>query len=166
MEIKDELVLNGMNWASAYNIENSTIGAFKTSDSNTPGYYIVWWTGNAYTLQEQYTCHALDPPVIIPEGELFFPVKFMTQMRKTPYWYHEPDEAIHVMVKLKQVVMTYIELIQEKIQKINCHHVLKHTLIWNLIYYLKTIIKSYWVKLKQEKILTMMNMCKMKITTM
>ena len=70
-----------MNWASAYNIENSTIGAFKTSDSNTPGYYIVWWTGNVYTLQEQYTCHALDPAFIIPEDELVFPAKFMTTTR-------------------------------------------------------------------------------------
>ena len=37
----------------------------------------------------------------------------MTPMRKTSYWYHEPDEAIPVMVKLKQFVMTYIELIQD-----------------------------------------------------
>ena len=35
-------------------------------------------------------------------------------MRKNSYWYHDLDEAIPVMVKLKQVVMTYIELIQEK----------------------------------------------------
>ena len=34
-------------------------------------------------------------------------------MRKTSYWYHEPDEVIPVMVKLKQVVMHYIELIQD-----------------------------------------------------
>ena len=28
-----------------------------------------------------YTCHAFDPPVIIPEGELVFPDKFITPMR-------------------------------------------------------------------------------------
>ena len=38
----------------------------------------------------------------------------MTTMRKTSYLYHEPDEAIPGMVKLKQVVIPYIELIQEK----------------------------------------------------
>ena len=27
------------------------------------GYYIFRWTGNAYTLQEKYTCHAFDPPI-------------------------------------------------------------------------------------------------------
>ena len=37
----------------------------------------------------------------------------MTPMRKKLYWYHEPNEAIPVAVKLKQVVMPYIELIQE-----------------------------------------------------
>ena len=32
---------------------------------------------------------------------------------KTSHWHHEPNEAIHVMVKLKQVVMPLIELIQD-----------------------------------------------------
>ena len=36
----------------------------------------------------------------------------MTSMRKTPYLYHEPYEAIPSMVKLKQVLMHFIELIQ------------------------------------------------------
>ena len=60
-----------------------------------------------------YKCHAFDPPVIIPEGELVCPSKFMTPMIKTSHWYHETNEAIPVMVKLKQVVMPLIELIQE-----------------------------------------------------
>ena len=37
----------------------------------------------------------------------------MTPMKKTSHWYHETNEAIPVMVKLKQVVMPLIELIQE-----------------------------------------------------
>ena len=37
MDIKDELVLNGMTWAAAYNIGYNTIGAFQTRDSITPG---------------------------------------------------------------------------------------------------------------------------------
>ena len=72
MEIKYELVLNGMTWSAAEEIEYNTIGTFKTSNSNTPVYYIFWCKGYTYTLQEQYIFHALDPPVIIPEGELFF----------------------------------------------------------------------------------------------
>ena len=40
MEIKDELFVNGINWAAADYIEYHTIGAYQTRDSNTPGYYI------------------------------------------------------------------------------------------------------------------------------
>ena len=81
-----------MNWVSAEEIEYNTIGVFKTSDSNTTGYYIFRWTGNAYTLQGNYACHVFDPPVIIPEGELFCPAKFMTPMIKNSHCYHEPNE--------------------------------------------------------------------------
>ena len=109
MKIKYELVLHGMTQEAADEIEYNTIGAFQTSNSNTPGYYIVQWTGNAYTLQEKYTCHAFDTPVIITEGGLVCTAKFMTPMRKTSYWYHEPDESIPVMVNLKQFVMTFTE---------------------------------------------------------
>ena len=42
MKIKDELVLHGMTWAESDDIEYNTIGVFQTSDSNTPGYYILW----------------------------------------------------------------------------------------------------------------------------
>ena len=52
------------------------------------------------------------PPVIIPEGELVCPAKFMTPMSKTSYWCHKLDESIPFMVKLNQVVMPFIELIQ------------------------------------------------------
>ena len=84
IKIKDELVLQGMTQAAADKIEYNTMGEFQNSDCNTHGYYIVKWTGNAYTLQEKYRCHAFDPPVIITQGELVCPVKFMTPMIKLP----------------------------------------------------------------------------------
>ena len=85
MKIKDELVLQGMTQAASDEIEYNTMGAFQTSDKNTHGYYIVKWTGNVYTLQEKYKCHAFDPPVIIPEGELVCKANFMTPMKKTSH---------------------------------------------------------------------------------
>ena len=78
------------------------MGAFHTSNCSTHGYYIVKWTVNAYTLQEKYKCHEFNPPVIIPEGELVCPAKFMNPIKKTSHWYHNPNKAIPVMVKLKQ----------------------------------------------------------------
>ena len=41
MEIKYELVLNGMDWAPAEDIEYNTIGEFQTNDIKIPGYYIA-----------------------------------------------------------------------------------------------------------------------------
>ena len=108
MDIEDQIVLN-----AADKIEYNTIGEFQTSGSNMPVYYIVIMTGNAYTLQEQYTFHVFDPPVIIPEGELVCTAKFMKPMRKPFYWYHNTYEAIPVMAKLKQNVIIYIEFIQD-----------------------------------------------------
>ena len=58
--------------------------AFQTSDKNTHEYYIFKWTGNAYTLQGKYKCHAFNPPVIIPGGEIVCPAKFITPMKKLP----------------------------------------------------------------------------------
>ena len=77
-----------------------------------PVYYIFQRTGNVYTLKGKYTCHEFDPPDIIPECELFCPAKFTATTRNTYYWYHGTDEEIHVMVKLKQVLMPFIGLIQ------------------------------------------------------
>ena len=82
MENKDEHVLNRMTWSAADQIEYINIGVFQTSNINTPLYYIVCCTGNSCTLKEQYTCHAFYPPVILPEGEIVCPAKFMTPMRK------------------------------------------------------------------------------------
>ena len=113
MKIKYELVLQGMTQAAADEIEYNTMGAFQNSECNTHGYYIVKCTSNAYTQQEKYKCHAFDPPVIILEGEIVFPAKFMIPMIKTSHWYHEPNESIPVTVKLKQVVMPLIEFIQD-----------------------------------------------------
>ena len=91
MKIKDELVLQGMTQVAADDIEYNNMVAFQSSDCNTHVYYIVKWTGNAYTLQEKYKCHAFDPPVIITEGELVCPAKFMTPMINNSHWYYDPN---------------------------------------------------------------------------
>ena len=114
MKMNDELILNCMTQEVEDDIEYNNIVTFKTSISNTPGYYIFQWTGNKQTLQGKFTCHALDTPVIIPEGELACPANSMNPMRKNYYWYHEPDESIPGKVKLKQFFMPFIQIIQYK----------------------------------------------------
>ena len=68
MEIKYDLVLNSMTLAAVDESEYNTIGAFQTSNSNIPNYYIIRWKVNSYTIEEQYSCNEFDPPVIIHEG--------------------------------------------------------------------------------------------------
>ena len=116
-DYRHELVLSGMSWAAADQIEMDTMGAFQTSDPDTPGYYIVQWVGEAYTLQEQYSCHAFDPPNIICEGEMVCEAKFWTPMNKGSFWYYEPGEDINVMVNLNQVVMPCLELLSKTLPR-------------------------------------------------
>ena len=53
MNIKYELVLQGMTQVAADKIEYNTMGSFQTIDGNTHRYYIDKLTGNAYTLQKK-----------------------------------------------------------------------------------------------------------------
>ena len=53
MDIKDDLFLDGMTWKAADEFKTIRLVHLKTINSNTPGYYIFRWTGNAYTLQEK-----------------------------------------------------------------------------------------------------------------
>ena len=70
------------------------------------------------------------------------------------------------MVKLKQVVMPYIELIQDNNTKNELPSRFKWYADMNHNLLSKHDHQTILDKLKQEKILTMMNMWKIKITTM
>ena len=78
-----------------YHMEYNTSGTFQTSNSNMPLCYIFRWTGNTYTLQQQYTFHEFNSPGI-PEGEIVFPTMFMTLMRKFP---------IGINIQMKQSII-------------------------------------------------------------
>ena len=89
----------------------------------------------------------------------------MTPMKKTSHWYHETNEAIPIMVKLKQVVMPLIELIQENntTNKLSLRY--KEYADMNPCLLSVHDHQRILEKLKQEKILTIIYMWKKKITT-
>ena len=95
-----------------------------------------------------------------------FPAKFMTPMRKTSHWYHDPDEAIPVIVKLKQVMMPYIEFIQDNNTTNKLPSCFKGYTDMNPHLLYEHDHQNILDKIEAGKILTMMNMRKMKITTM
>ena len=101
----------------------------------------------------------------IPKGELVCPAKFMTPMKNTSHWYHKPNKAIPGMVKLKKVVMPLIELIQDK--NTTNKLPLRYKGYSDINPCLLSVHNHQVIleKLKQEKILTMINMWKKKITT-
>ena len=90
----------------------------------------------------------------------------MTPMIKTYHWYHEPNEAIPVMVKLKQVVMPLIELIQDNNTTNKLPLSYKGYADMNprlLSVHNHQVISE---KTEAREVLSMMNMWKKKITTM
>ena len=90
----------------------------------------------------------------------------MTPMKKTSHWYHETNEAIPVMVKLKQVVMPLIELIQENntTNKLPLRYKGYADMNpWILYVHNHQVILE---TIEARKILIMVNMWKKKITTM
>ena len=90
----------------------------------------------------------------------------MTPMIKTSHWYHEPNEAIPVIMKLKQFVMPLIELIQDS--NTTNKLPLRYKGYADMNPHLLSVHDHQVIleKLNQEKILTMINMWKKKITTM
>ena len=57
MEIKDELVLHGMSWAAADDIEYNTIGAFKTSDRTRLD--IIFFNGQVMNITYRKNIHVI-----------------------------------------------------------------------------------------------------------
>ena len=90
----------------------------------------------------------------------------MTPMIKTSHWYHKPNEAIPVMVKLKQVVMPLIELIQDN--NTTNKLTLRYKGYADMNPRLLSVHNHQVIleKIEARKFLTMINMWKKKITTM
>ena len=82
------------------------------------------------------------------------------------HWYHKTNEAIPGIVKLKQVVMPLIELIQENNTQNKLPLRYKGYADMNPCLLSVHDHQVILEKMKQEKILSMMNMWKKKITTM
>ena len=90
----------------------------------------------------------------------------MTPMKKTSHWYHETSKEIPVMVKLKQVVMPLVELIQEK--NTTNKLPLRYKGYADMDPFLLSVHDHQVIleKIEAREILIMMNIWKKKITTM
>ena len=90
----------------------------------------------------------------------------MTPTIKHSHWYHETDESIPVMENLKQVVMPYIDLIHDKNTTNKLPPRFKRYADMNPYLSYGHNHQIILDNIEAKQILTIMNMWRMKITTM
>ena len=62
-------------------------GVFATLDEDADGYYVVGWTSEPYTLQEDIDLEQYDPPIVIKSGELVCDAEFFNKVPGAKLWY-------------------------------------------------------------------------------
>jgi hypothetical protein len=109
IEEAQAVALHGLATRMSEKVQHGNYGAFSTEDPHADGYYIVQWTSDPYTLQEDLQLTDYDPPVIIPAGELVCDAKYLEKVPRTKRWYIPTNLA--TTVRLKQVVATDMALL-------------------------------------------------------
>jgi hypothetical protein len=116
IEEAQAVALHGLATRMSEKVQHGNYGAFSTEDPHADGYYIVQWTSDPYTLQEDLQMTDYDPPVIIPAGELVCDAKYFEKVPRTKRWYIPTkivggQQDLATTVRLKQVVATDMMLL-------------------------------------------------------
>jgi hypothetical protein len=109
IEEAQALVLEGIGVRMAERVQIGGNGAFLTDDPDADGYYIVEWSGPAYTLQEEIILAEFDPPISVPMGELVVAAKYWNPVPRARLWY-TPGENLATVVRMKQVLSADLSL--------------------------------------------------------
>jgi hypothetical protein len=104
-----DTILNGITEEMAEGIEEGKIGAFSTEDEETSGYYIVEWTSEAYTLQEDTALTEFDPPLQLQAGELVVDATYLNPVPRAPLWYTRSQ--LNTTVRVKQVLAVNLNML-------------------------------------------------------
>ena len=103
--------LAGVTAEMAAGIRIGKYGAFATLDEDADGYYVVGWTSEPYTLQEDIDLEQYDPPIVIKSGELVCDAEFFNKVPGAKLWYTKTEgEERKVVVRVKQVVASDLTL--------------------------------------------------------
>ena len=85
-------------------------GAFSTNnDRYKEGYYLVEWTDEPFTLQEDILLHEYDPPARIQNGELVCKAKYFEKVPRAKLW-HTPT-VYETTVRMKNVLSADVTLL-------------------------------------------------------
>jgi hypothetical protein len=91
-------------------VEVGKYGAFSTNDERyKEGYYLVEWTDEPFTLQEDIQLHEYDPPARIQSGELVCKAKYFEQVPRAKFW-HTPT-VYETTVRMKNVLSADVNLL-------------------------------------------------------
>ena len=74
-------------------VESGKYGAINTTDSSTNGFYVIFFTSGAYTLQENTT---IDGQILIA-GELVVNAKYLCYMQIDTNWYWNQQPKHHII---------------------------------------------------------------------
>ena len=93
-------------------------GSMRTDDKSTDGYYVLQWTSEPYTLQEDKEMEGYIPAITAYAGKIVYNAVFLNPVPNANYWYILMKTGVDdVTVILKEVLLPNI--IMMKIDKIN-----------------------------------------------
>jgi hypothetical protein len=97
--------LKGIETINSEQVGMGNYGAFSTDDPEADGYYIVQWTGDPHTLQEDLLLESTD---CIPSGEIVCESRFFCKIPRANRWFI-PEKGLNgenllTTVRMKQVV--------------------------------------------------------------
>jgi hypothetical protein len=105
--------LNGIETMNSEKVEVGKHGAFGTNDPDADGYYVVQWTTDPYTLQDDLP---LESGTFIPGGEIVCDATYFRKVPRAKQWYipetSEAGENVATTVRMKHVVAPYINVLE------------------------------------------------------
>ena len=105
--------LNGIDTRNSEKVEAGNHGAFGTNDPDADGYYVVQWTTDPYTLQDDLP---LESGTFIPGGEIVCDATYFRKVPRAKQWYipemSEAGENVATTVRMKHVVAPYIKVLE------------------------------------------------------
>ena len=111
-------ILRDVETSISEKIITTMYGEMRTDDDNTDGYYVLQWTSEPYTLQEDKEMEVYTPPMTAYASEIVCDVVFFNPVPFAKYWYTLMKTGVgDVTVRLKLVFLHIITM--TKIDKIN-----------------------------------------------
>ena len=106
-------ILRGVETRMSEKILSTMYGAVRTDDESTDGYYILQWTSEPYTLQEDKEMRGYPPNITACAGEILCDAVFLTSVPNAKYWYIPMITGDgDVTVRLKQVLLPNITMMK------------------------------------------------------